>query len=209
MVKPKPSRDDASPIAQALGGDFEDLHAALRKHYAEPTIHISGTMDFIYVKNSIRPLALVSYLLLHAPVPHDGSDVQIRLENRVEAPGTMRWTRTLSNTTSFARPVTFTSRMVCSGEHRVIEFTKFGIGTEADLRVDAEGSLVYDIRNYVLRVPFLRLIARFPTWLSPLGGGRTLEIGETADIFRIEFEMTHPLFGRTLAYSGTCRIESS
>ncbi len=203
------SRAGNSPIEKALGEDFQNLHAAIRKHYTEPTVHISGTMDVVHVKNVIRPLALVSYWLLHAPVPHSGRDVQIRLENRVDASGVMHWARTFSNTTSFAQPVTFTSRMVCSGEHRVIEFTKFGIGAEADLRVDAEGSLVYDIRNYVLRIPFLRLIVRFPTWLSPFGGGRTLEIGETADSFRIEFEMIHPLFGRTLAYSGTCRIESS
>lgn len=209
MAELKSGKAGDSPIAQALGRDFQDLHAALRKHYAEPTVHISGTMDVVHVKNAIRPLALVSYRLLHAPVPHGGRDVQISLENRVDASGAMYWVRTFSNTASFAHPVTFTSRMVCSGDHRVIEFTKFGIGVEADLRVDAEGCLIYDIRSYVLRIPFLKLIVRFPTWLSPFGGGRTKEIGETDDGFRIEFEMTHPLLGRTLAYSGRCKIESA
>ena len=209
MAEPKTDRAGDSPIAQALGEDFQDLHATLRKHYSEPTVHISGTMDVIHVKNAIRPLALASYWLLRAPVPHGGRNVQISLENHIDASGAMRWVRTFSNATSFAKPVTFTSRIVCSGDHRVIEFTKLGIGGEAELRVDAEGNLVYDIRNYVFRIPLFNLIVRFPTWLSPFGGGRTKEIGGTADGFRIEFEMTHPILGRTLAYSGWCRIESA
>ena len=74
--------------------------------------------------------------------------------------------------------------------------------------VDGEGRLVYDMRKYVVRMPFLGLIVRFPTWLSPFGGGRTKEIGETEDSFRVEFEMRHPIFGRTVAYTGRCRFES-
>mgnify|MGYP000014604768 FL=1 len=203
------SRAGNSPIEKALGEDFQNLHAAIRKHYTEPTVHISGTMEVVHVKNVIRPLALVSYWLLHAPVPHSGRDVQIRLKNRVDASGVMHWARTFSNSTSFAQPVTFKSRMICSGDHKIIEFTSFGIGVEADLRVGAGGSLIYEIRTYTLRIPFLRLIVRFPAWLSPFGGGRTKEIGETDDRFRIEFEMTHPVLGRTLSYSGRCRIESA
>ena len=57
-------------------------------------------------------------------------------------------------------------------------------------------------------MPFFRLIIRFPTWLSLFEGGRTKEIGETEDSFRIEFEMTHPIFGRTVVYTGSCRFES-
>ena len=78
---------------------------------------------------------------------------------------------------------------------------------ESALSVDREGNLVYDIRAYVLRIPVIGLLLRFPTWLSPFGGGRTREIGEAKDTFRVEFEMAHPLFGRTLAYTGQCRFE--
>ena len=197
-----------SPIAQALGKDFHNLHAAVRKHYAEPTIVVSGTMDVIYVKNTLKPLALVSYRLFHAPVPHNGRDVEISLLNRVDDSGAMHWVRTFFSNASFPEAVTFTSHTVCSGDHRIIEFTRYGVGVEADLSVDGEGSLVYDMRKYVMRMPFLGLTVRFPTWLSPFGGGRTREIGETEDSFRVEFEMTHLIFGRTLAYTGRCRFES-
>ena len=197
-----------SPIAQALGGDFHNLHEAVRKHYTEPTIDISGTMDVIYVKKTIKPLALVSYRLFHAPVPHTGRAVEMSLHNRVDDSGTMHWVRTFFKNTSFPETVTFPSHMVCSGDHRVIEFTRYGLGVESDLSVDGEGSLVYVIRRYVVRMPFLRLTVRFPTWLSPFGSGRTKEIGETEDGFRVEFEMTHPIFERTLAYTGRCRFES-
>ena len=76
------------------------------------------------------------------------------------------------------------------------------------MSVDGEGNLVYDMRRYVVKLPFFGLVLRFPTWLSPLGGGRTKEIGETEDSFRVEFEMAHPIFGRTLAYTGRCQFES-
>ena len=197
-----------SPVAQALGEDFPYLHAAVRKHYAEPTIYLSGSMDFVYVKNIIKPLALVSYRLFHAPVPHGGRDVEVNVHNRVDDSGAMHWVRALYKNASFPEDVSFTSHMVCSGDHRLIEFTRYGVGVEAELSVDGKGSLVYDMRKYVVRMPFFGLMVRFPTGISPFGGGRTKEIGETEDSFRVEFEMTHPIFGRTVAYTGRCRFES-
>ena len=78
-----------SPIAQALGEDFHNLHAAVRRHYTEPTVDVSGTMDVIHVKNIIKPLALVSYKLFHGPVPYSGRDVEFSLHNRVDDSGAM------------------------------------------------------------------------------------------------------------------------
>ena len=60
-----------------------------------------------------------------------------------------------------------------------------------------------------LRVPFLGLIIGFPTWVSPFGGGCTTETGESEASFSVNFEMTHPVFGRTIGYSGRCRMSSS
>lgn len=204
----KAGRTGNSPIAQALGEDFYTLHEAVRRHYGELAVDVSGTMDVIYVKKIIRPLALVSNWLFHAPVPRGGRAVEMSLHNRVDDSGAMHWIRTFFSNPSFPDDVTFTSRMVCSGDHRIIEFTRYGLGVESDLSVDGEGSLVYDMRKCVVRMPFLRLTVRFPTWLSPFGGGRTKEIGQTENSFRVEFEMTHPIFGRTVAYTGGCRFES-
>ena len=64
-----------SPIACALGDDFINLHTAVRKHYSEPTVVLSGVMDSINVKTAIRPVALLSYMLFRAPVPHSGENV--------------------------------------------------------------------------------------------------------------------------------------
>ena len=207
MAEPTAGQASNSPIAQALGEDFHNVHAAIRKHYAGSDIVVSGIMDTVYVKNTIKPVALVSYSLFHAPVPHNGRDVEMTLHNHVDDSGAMHWVRTFFKNASFPETVTFTSHTVCSGDHRVIEFTRYGLGGEADLSVDVEGSLVYDIRNYVVRIPFLGLMVRFPTWLSPFGGGRAKEIGAGEASFMVEFEMTHPAFGRTLAYSGRCRFE--
>ena len=201
------SRAGSFPIAQALGDDFGKLHPAVRRHYSELTIDIKCTMDEVYVGNRIRLLALVSYRTLRAPVPYSGRDVELRLRNRVDDSGAMHWTRTFFSGAGFPKTVTFKSRMVCSGHRRIVELTRFGVGVESALSVDGEGCLVYDIQSYVLRMPLIGLLLRFPTWLSPFGGGRTSEIGETEDSFRVEFAAAHPLFGRTLAYSGRCRFE--
>ncbi len=142
MVEPEAGWAGNSPIAQALGEDFHKLQAAVRKHYGEPTIGISGTMDFVHVKTSIKPLALVSYRLFHAPVPHSGRDVEVKVHNCVDDSGAMHWVRTFFNNASFPETVTFTSHLVCSGDHRVIEFTRYGVGVESVLSVDGEGSLV-------------------------------------------------------------------
>ena len=196
----------SSPIALALGHEFQSLHPAVRRHYTQRQIDIRGTMDAVYVKSIIRPFAWLKYKLIHAPVPYGGRDVEISLHNDVDDSGTMHWDRRFHKNASFPETVRFRSRMVCSGDHRVIEFIGYGMGIEQDLSVDREGSLVYNMRCYVLRVPFLGSLLRIPTWLSPFGGGRTIELGETKYSFRVDFEMRHPIFGRTLAYWGRCRF---
>ena len=147
-------------------------------------------------------------MLFRAPVPRSGEDVEFTVHSRVDGSGVMHWLRTFYGSDGLRRDVTFSSHMVFSGDHRIIETTRWGLGVESDLRVDHVGSLVYDIRKYVLRVPFLGLIIGFPTWVSPFGGGCTTETGENEACFRVNFEMTHPVFGRTIGYSGRCRMSS-
>ena len=43
-----------SPIARALGDDFINLHTAVRKHYSEPTVVLSGVMDSINVDSFVK-----------------------------------------------------------------------------------------------------------------------------------------------------------
>lgn len=208
MAEPKAGWHDNSSIEQALGEGFRRLHAAVRSHYSYPAMLASGSMAEIYVKSAIKPLALLSYWLFRGPVPHSGRDVEMSLHNRIDDSGAMHWIRTFFKNASFPETATFPSRMVRSGDHKIIEIARYGVGGESDLSVNAEGNLVYDMRSYVVRVPFRGLIVRFPTWLSPFGGGRTREIGQTENSFRVEFELTHPIFGRTVGYTGRCRFES-
>ena len=193
-----------SPIARALGEDFQNLHAAVRRHYSEPSVQVKGVMGRVHVKTAIRPLALLSYLLFGAPVPHGGADVEFTVLNRVDVSGTMHWSRTFFGNASFPGDVSFSSWMVFLGDHTIMETTRYGLGVESSLSVDDAGSLVYHILRYVVSVPFLGVTVRFPTWLSPFGGGRTTESGENENSFRVEFEMTHPIFGRTVGYVGRC-----
>ena len=201
-----PGIGDSSPVARALGEDFHRLHPVVRKHYSEPTVDLSGVMERVHVNAAIRPLALLSHRLLRAPVPYGGKDVKFTVRSRVDGSGTMHWLRIFFANASFPRNVTFESHMIFLGDHRIMETTRYGLGVESSLNVDDVGRLIYDIRRYVIRVPILGLIVRFPTWFSPFGDGRTTETGETEDSFRVEFEMTHPVFGRTVDYAGRCWI---
>ena len=208
MSQPNPNLPSSnSPIEWALGEEFQNLHPVVRQHYSEPTVNLRGVMDTIHVKTAIRPLAMLSYMLFSAPVPRDGEDVQFTVRSCIDGSGTMHWLRTFFKNASFDGDVTFPSHMTLSGDHRIIETTRYGFGVESKLSVDAVGSLVYDIRNYAIRMPLLGMILRLPTWLSPFGGGQVTEIGEGTDRFRIEFEMAHPVFGRTVGYTGRCWID--
>ena len=195
-----------SPISRALGEDFNDLQKAVRRHYSEPTVYGSGVMESMYVNMLIRPMAWISYLLFRAPVPRGGEYVEFTLQSRVDTSGIMHWHRTFFVNSSFPRDVRFSSHMAYLGDHRIMEITRYGLGVESNVSVDEAGRLVYDIRKYLIMMPFLGLIVRFPTWVSPFGGGRTTETGENQDTFRVEFEMHHPIFGRTVSYTGTCQV---
>ena len=163
-------------------------------------------MDRIRAKTAIRPLAMLSYILFRAPIPRGGEDVQFTVHSCIDSSGAMHWFRTFFKNASFDGDATFPSQMTFLGDHRIIETTKYGLGVESTLSVDDAGSLIYDIQNYTIRVPFLGIIIRLPIWLSPFGGGQATEIGEGEDSFRIEFEMTHPILGRTVGYTGRCGI---
>ena len=207
MPQPRPKLPlSNSPVARALGEEFQDLHEVVRQHYSEPTVSICGRMDSIHVNTAIRPLAMLSYMLFRAPVPRGGEDVQFTVHNCIDSSGTMHWLRTFFKNASFDRDATFPSQMTFSGDHRILETTRYGLGVESVVSVDDVGSLVFDIQHYAIRMPFLGTIVRLPIWLSPFGGGHATEIGETGDSYRVEFEMTHPMFGRTFGYSGRCRI---
>ena len=195
-----------SPIARALGEDFSRLHPAVRRHCLEPEVDASGVMDAIRVNPLVRPLAMLSYALFRAPVPCGGSDVGFSVSNRTDAEGAMHWLRIFEGSTSFPRDVTFESQMSFLGDHRIVETTRHGLGIESSVSVGDGGSLVYDIDRYVLRVPALGLAVRFPTWLSPFGGGRITETGEGDDCFAVDFQMSHPILGLTVSYSGRCRM---
>ena len=163
-------------------------------------------MDTIQVNPFIRPLALLSYALVGAPVPRGGRDVGFTLHNRTDDPGTMHWVRSFAGNPSFPRDVTFESSMTWLGDHMVRETTRHGLGVDSSVSVGESGSLVYDIERYVLRVHALRMTFRFPTWLSPFGGGRITETGEGEDCFAVDFRMAHPILGNTVGYSGSCRM---
>jgi len=77
MAESEAGRKEGLPIGQALGQDFNRLHADVKVHYGALTLDFTGAMNAIHLKGIIAPLARVSYMLLGFPVLHSGRSCRV------------------------------------------------------------------------------------------------------------------------------------
>lgn len=187
---------------QALGEEFDRLHPALAMHYGsagdlERTS--SGTMAEIKlsrIANIISPLMR----LLNALVPYEGINVPTTLVNSQPA-SCMRWIRTFSFPNK--APYVFATEMVYAGDHKVIEYVRYGLGVELKVR-EHQGKLLFISTRYVWRLGSLMI--PIPSFLGP-GNATILEEGIGDNKYVVDFEITHPLFGFMFGYNGTFEIK--
>ena len=189
-------------IAQALGSAWDELDPVIRRHYditpgREQQVVMTGTMTRID-HSWIAKLFLLPGRVFGALIPYRGTDIPATVENRTREDDTrgMSWYRRFQ----FPRhPETvFQSYMVYAEADEIIEYVRFGLGIRMKLSVE-QGSLIYSSTGYQWDIG--RWSLRFPTWLI-LGAGRIRETGLSDTGFEMDFEMRHPLFGRTFSYAG-------
>jgi hypothetical protein len=147
--------------------------------------------------STIGKLFITASRLLDALVPYRGSEIPVRVRNWSRADSSaMFWHRTFRY--PGRSPVIFQSRMEYVGDRHIVEYVKYGLGIR--MRLSAEGeSLRYDSRGYQWKLGPMRLY--IPDWLL-LGKAVIRETPISEQAFRVDFEINHPLWGRTFEYSG-------
>lgn len=194
-------------IKQALSGSWDQLADIVRKHYditpgESSKMIIKGVMDEVH-HSAIAKIFLLPGRIFGALVPYRGRNIPTEVRNWTseENHQAMFWYRTLEFPDK--PPVIFSSRMEYIKDHEIIEYVRYGLGIRMKLSVDDEGTLVFNSTGYIWKIGVIRIT--IPTWLI-LGDARIIEKSIGGGKFYIEFNMVHPLFGRTFSYSGTFYI---
>lgn len=201
------SREIQPVIQQALGREWDKLHPLVRQHYdirpgSSSELIIKGIMDEVY-HSKIAKLFLLPGRLFGALVPYKGTQVPTTVINRTKHGNhkAMFWFRTLKFPNK--PEVIFESRMEYDKDDSIIEYVKLGLGIKMKMSVN-NGVLVFTSRSYTWNIGPLKL--NIPTWLI-LGHATIIEKALSDDVFFINFEMTHPWFGKTFSYSGEFHIQ--
>lgn len=196
-------------IKKALGSQWDTLHPVVRQHYdltpgTEQAVIMKGIMREIH-HSAIAKLFLLPGRLFGALIPYRGENIPARVRNWTTTNDvrTMFWQRSFSFPNG--KTAIFASRMVHVAGDEIIEYVRFGLGIR--MRVSADrGSLIYRSTCYQWDIGALSI--RLPTWLI-LGAGEIRESGTSDSGFEMDFQMRHPLFGRTFSYSGAFEMEPS
>lgn len=193
-------------VKQALGTRWDDLSAIVRRHYdmcpGEPSaLTITGTMEEVFHSKMAKPFLLPARFF-GALIPYSGRNIPTHVTNRTleDDRQSMFWHRQLQFP---GRPTsTFRSRMVYLRDDEIIEYVRFGLGIRMRLSVEHD-ALIFTSRGYLWNLGWFSI--SIPDWLL-LGQARIIEQAISDDDFRIDFDITHPLFGRTFGYRGTFSI---
>ena len=196
-------------IKKALGQQWDTLSALVKRHYditaGKPShMVIKGVMTEVY-HSPIAKLFLLPGRLFGALVPYKGKDVPTKVQNWTTADNhkAMFWHRTLDFQNK--PTVIFKSRMEHIKDDEIIEYVRFGMGIRMKMSVENE-ALIFTSLGYVWQVGPIKL--PIPTW-AILGDANIIEKAISDDEFFIDFNMVHPLFGKTFSYSGVFHIEEN
>jgi hypothetical protein len=196
-----------SIMKMALGEKWDYLDDIVKRHYemapgTASNVTIHGRMDQVFHSN-IAKLFLLPGRIFGALVPYRGENIPTEVRNwtRGDNVKAMFWYRKLQFP---GKPQTeFKSRMEYAGGDEIIEFVKYGLGIRMRMSVN-DGALVFTSTGYVWDMGWARV--PIPTW-AILGDAQIIEKGISEYDFYIDFNMVHPLFGRTFGYSGEFKMQ--
>lgn len=193
------------PIFKSIFGNaWEALPPAIHKHYAnrpysEDVIIAKGHLDI-----TLSPMArLLSPLFrfFGTLVPYSGENIPVTVYFR---------SNKHSSAFHFDRhfffpgkePCYFRSRMEQIQGNNIVEFMRFGLGWRMHTLWDGK-KVILQHQSYVLKF----LGALIPLPLSFLvGKGYAEEEAVSDNAFRMQMQLTHPVFGTIFAYKGVFTI---
>jgi len=186
--------------------EWNDLGEIVKRHYditpgENSDMTIQGTMSEVYHSN-IAKLFLLPGRIFGALVPYRGKQIPTRVKNwtRGNNHRAMFWHRTLEFPNKAS--VIFQSRMEHVSGNEIIEFVKYGMGIRMAMSVE-ERALIFKSVGYVWKVGPVTI--PIPNW-AILGDAEIIEKALSNKEFFIDFNMIHPLFGKTFSYTGTFQI---
>lgn len=188
-----------SLMQQALGADWDALPLALKAHYGSGRVRDVGHLDIAYPGFMQGYLSLLS--LFGALVNRAGQQLPTIVDKQIEG-RRQSWRRTITYPDGRIRR--FNSHWIHAGGNRLIEFVNPVLGLE----------MVVAVRDGVLRYQGRRFVAKLGPWLLTIPENWVLghtTIVETAidDVrFRMDFRLTHPLFGEVFRYAGVFEARS-
>jgi len=194
-------------IKKALGDSWDDLAEIIKRHYdispgTSSNMIIKGVMDEVY-HSAIAKLFILPGRIFGALVPYKGKKIPTEVRNWTTSDNNvaMFWHRTLQFPNK--SPVIFKSRMEHIKGDEIIEYVRYGMGIRMRMSVK-DNALVFRSIGYIWKIAGIKIPV--PTW-AILGDAEITEKSISDDQFFIDFHITHPLFGRTFAYSGVYSIE--
>jgi len=177
----------------ALGDQWQELPPALQAHYQSNANSDIGQMDIKY------PVYMQPYLtLLHlfgALVNRRGNNIPTTVEKYTKD-DIQYWKRTIQFTQD--KTILFNSFWVNDGSNDLIEYVNPFLGLRMSVHVE-KNTLYYEGRNFVVKLG--KFLIPIPEWLV-LGHTTIIETALNNNEFKMDFKLTHPIFGIIFRYSG-------
>lgn len=183
-----------SLMQQALGSDWDTLPASLKAHYRAGPMRETGLMDIEYPGFMQPVLSVLRYC--GALLNRRGQQLPTVVEKHVVGER-QHWLRTIHFPDG--RQIQFKSYLVADNGNQLIEFVNPLLGLKMSVRVEGE-RLHYDGICFVLKLGNIML--PIPEWLA-LGHTTIVEEAVCESQFRMDFRLTHSLFGQVFRYAGT------
>ncbi|MGZ5055142.1 MAG: DUF4166 domain-containing protein [Methylobacter sp.] len=193
-----------SLMQRVLGNDWEALPPVIQHHYKitlpQQAITVTGNMNIDYpywLTPVIKMLCLFGALV---DLKGEGLAVQVKKWRQTD-PSILYWRRHIQAADN-GKPCVFASRMVWQKDHELIELVGMGFGIRLKLSVE-QGKLVYQSRGHLLQLGPLTL--PIPDSLL-LGHALITEQALSEDTFQLDFQIVHPLWGKTYYYGGVFEV---
>ncbi|MGZ4970656.1 MAG: DUF4166 domain-containing protein [Methylobacter sp.] len=194
---------NTSLIQRLLGEDWAALPAVIQRHYQinEPgqAIVVTGKMTIDYPHRLMPVLKLLR--LLGALVDLKGEHMTVQVKKwRHTDPSILYWQRHIQAATG--KRCLFASRMVWQQDHELIELVGMGFGIRLKLSVE-QGKLIYRSHGHLLKIGPLTI--SIPDTLL-LGHAVITEQALSEDSFLLDFQIVHPIWGKTYYYGGVFNV---
>lgn len=180
-------------MKQALSEQWSLLPPALQAHYQDADNKDIGKLSVEYP--GWMQLFLNILHLFGALLNRKGQEISTEVEKTMQG-NTQYWHRTL--TFEDGKKVYFKSRWNYVGDNKMEEYVNSILGLCMSVKVK-DNKLFYEGEHFVLKLWKFKI--PLPEWML-LGHTTIIEEQVDPEHFKMDFKLTHPLFGQVYRYTG-------